>query len=36
MDARTIVDLELADPSAETRNLIAHWRDTVKPGVYRQ
>ena len=35
MDARTIYNLELADPSAETRNLIARWRDIVKPGVYR-
>ena len=36
MDARTIDSLELADLSAETRNLIARWRDIVKPGVYRQ
>ena len=35
MDACTIDNLELADPSAETRNLIARWRDIVKPGVYR-
>ena len=35
MDAHTIDNLELADPSAETRNLIARWRDIVKPGVYR-
>ena len=36
MNAPTIYDLELADPSSETRNLIARWRDIVKPGVYRQ
>ena len=36
MDARTIDNLELADHSAETRNLVTHWRDIVKPGVYRQ
>ena len=36
MDARTIDNLELADPSAETRNLIARWRDIVKRGVIRQ
>ena len=36
MDANTINNLELADPSAESRNLIARWRDIVKPGVYRQ
>ena len=35
MDAHTIDNLELADPPAETRNLIARWRDIVKPGVYR-
>ena len=26
MDARTIENLEIAGPSAETRNLIARWR----------
>ena len=36
MDANTINNLELTEPSAETRNLIARWRDIVKPGVYRQ
>ena len=36
MVARTIDNLERADNSAETRNLIAKWRDIVKPGVYRQ
>ena len=36
MDARTIDNLERADKSAETRYLIARWRDIVKPGVYRQ
>ena len=35
MDAHTIDNLELTDPSAETRNLIARWREIVKPGVYR-
>ena len=36
MDARTNDNLEIADPSVETRNLIARWRDIVKPGMYRQ
>ena len=36
MDARTIDNLEAADPSAETRQQIAQWRDIVKPGNYRQ
>ena len=36
MDARTIDNLEAADPSAETRQLIARWRDIVKPGIHRQ
>ena len=36
MDATTVNNLEIADPSAETRNLIARWRDIVKPGIYRQ
>ena len=36
MDARTIDNLEAADSSAETRQLIARWRDIVKPGIYRQ
>ena len=37
MDARTIDNFELADPSTkESRNLIARWQDIVKPGVYRQ
>ena len=35
MDARTIDNLEIADPSAETRHLIARWRDIVKPSMYR-
>ena len=35
MDAHTIDNLERSDSSAETRNLIARWRDIVKPGVYR-
>ena len=34
MNAHTIDNLERNDPSAETRNLIARWRDIVKPGVY--
>ena len=34
MDARTIDNLELADLSAETSNLIARRRDIYKPGVY--
>ena len=36
MDARTIDNREAADSSAETRQLIARWRDIVKPGIYRQ
>ena len=36
MDARTIDNLEGAGPSAENRQLIARWRDIVKPGIYRQ
>ena len=36
MDAQTINNLELADSSAETRNLTARWRAIVKPGVNRQ
>ena len=36
MDIRTINDLEITDPSAETRNLITKWRDMVKPGFFRQ
>ena len=36
MNARTIENLEIADPSTETRNLIARWRDIVQPGIYRQ
>ena len=35
MDAHTIDNLERTDLSAQTRNLIARWRDLVKPGVYR-
>ena len=35
MDAHTIDNLELTDPYAETRYLIARWRDKVTPGVYR-
>ena len=35
MDARTIDNLEQADPSAERRHLVARWRDIVKPGIYR-
>ena len=35
MDAHTIDNLERTDPSAETINLTARWRDIVKPGVYR-
>ena len=35
MDAHTIDNLERNDRSAETRNLIARWRDIVKPGVHR-
>ena len=34
-DQTTIDNLERTDPSAETRNLIARWRDIVEPGVYR-
>ena len=29
-------NLEIADPSAETRQLIARWREIVKPSIYRQ
>ena len=36
MDEKTTNNIELADSSAKTRNLIARWRDIVKPGVYRQ
>ena len=36
MDEKTTNNLELADSSAKTRNLIARWRDIVKPGVCRQ
>ena len=36
MVTRTIDNLEQADPPAETRHLIARWRDIVKPGIYRQ
>ena len=36
IDARTTDNLEIADPSAETRNLIARWRNIVKPGISRQ
>ena len=36
MDARTLMNLKVADPSAETRRLIARWRDTVKSGFYCQ
>ena len=36
MDTKTINNLEIADASAETRNLIARWRDIVKPGIYCQ
>ena len=35
VDTRTIDNLELADPSAETRYLMARWRAIVKPGVYK-
>ena len=35
MDGHTIDNLERTDPSAETRNFIARWRDIVKPGVQR-
>ena len=35
MGAHTINNLERNDLSAETRNLIARWRDIVKSGVYR-
>ena len=35
MDARTIDNLEAADPSPETTELIQRWRDIVKPGIYR-
>ena len=36
MDDRTIDNLEIADLSAENRQLIVRWRDIVKPGIYRQ
>ena len=35
MDARTIDNLEAADSSPETTELIQRWRDIVKPGIYR-
>ena len=36
-DARAIDNfLEIADSSAETRNLIARWKEIVKPGIFRQ
>ena len=36
MDVGTIHNLESASPSAETRNLIARWREIFKPDIYRQ
>ena len=36
MDGRSIDNLEQANPSAETRHLIARWKDIVKPGFFRQ
>ena len=35
MNAKNINNLEIADSSIETRNLVARWRDIVKPGIYR-
>ena len=35
MDARTIDNLEAADSSPETTELIQRWRNIVKPGIYR-
>ena len=35
MDARTIDNLESADSSPETTELIQRWRNIVKPGIYR-
>ena len=36
MDARAIDNLDIADPCAETRNMLPRWRDIVKLGIYRQ
>ena len=35
MDARSIDNLEAADSSPETTELIQRWRNIVKPGIYR-
>ena len=35
MDAKIIDNLERNDSSQETANLIARWRNIVKPGIYR-
>ena len=35
MDAKIIDNLERIDSSQETANLIARWRNIVKPGIYR-
>ena len=35
MDANTINEIEAANPTAETIDLINRWREIVKPGIYR-
>ena len=35
MDANTINEIEAANPTAETIELINRWREIVKPGIYR-
>ena len=35
MDANTIYEMEAANPTAETIELINRWREIVKPGIYR-
>ena len=35
MDAITINEIESANPTAETIELINRWREIVKPGIYR-
>ena len=35
MDANIINEIEASNPTAETIELINHWREIVKPGIYR-
>ena len=35
MDANTINEIEASNPTAETIELINHWREIVKPAIYR-